>query len=666
MRAVAIRIGSRSNLHTSLFVLALAAAPLACSDATPAGSSVGQDGSVDLALSTNGVSIDSVSYVITGPAGYSKSGSVGVSHSATLTAVIGSIPAGNGYSITLNAAATSGGTTCSGSAPFSVVAHQTLPVAVDLLCREVHTTGSVLINGVLNVCASLNDVSAVPNEVTVGASVTLSADATDSDGPSPISYQWTADGGTLSAANAQTAALTCTTASQVHVSVRVSDGDAGCTQETGSVVITCIDGGSGGTGGSAGAGGMSASGAAGAAAGSSNVSGSGGAAGDGVAGSGTAGSGGSSGAGAGGTGGNAAAGAAGANVGGAGAGGAGASGAGAGSGGASNGRNVVIYRVGDGSGSLVSTGNPVFVDEYTASGAAVRSTKLPVADNGSIHALVASGTATSEGLISLSADGHFLLLSGYDSSLPGPALAGSSVPRVVGRIDALGNVDTSTALTDWAPANNPRSVTSTNGSDLWIAGAAGGVRFTTLGATTSTQLSTTVANIRQTNIFGSQLYVSDSSGSAVRLGAVGTGLPTTSGQTIVNLPGVPASGTSPYGFFFADLDDSVPGVDVLYIADDGIGVLKYALTSTSPVTWTAEGTVGTASDAYRGITGMVAGGSVTLFATRKGGSAAAGGGEIVTLVDASGRLGALAGTPTSLLSASANVAFRGIALAPLP
>jgi hypothetical protein len=323
-----------------------------------------------------------------------------------------------------------------------------------------------------------------------------------------------------------------------------------------------------------------------------------------------------------------------------------------------------VYRVGDGSGSLVNTGNPVFIDEYSQAGTLVRSTKMPTADNGTTHALVASGTATSEGLITLSADQHFVMLSGYDATLPGQAsVVSSTVPRVVGRLDALANVDTSTALTDWASANNPRSVASTDGMNLWVAGATGGVRFTTLGATTSTQLSTTVANIRQTNIFVSQLYVSDSSGSSVRLGAVGIGLPTTSGQTIANLPGIPASTGSPYGFFFADLDDTISGVDTLYVADDGTGLVKYALIGGN---WTNEGTVGTSSDAYRGLTGSVSNGVVTLFAARKGGSTATGGGELVSLVDASGRLGAFTVTPTSLATAATNEAFRGVAFAPLP
>jgi hypothetical protein len=223
-----------------------------------------------------------------------------------------------------------------------------------------------------------------------------------------------------------------------------------------------------------------------------------------------------------------------------------------------------------------------------------------------------------------------------------------------------GVVDTTTALTDLG-TNNHRSAASVDGSAFWVGSAATGVRYAVLGATTSTQLSTTVTNVRQVGIFGGQLYVSDSSGSASRLGTVGTGLPTTSGNTIVSLPGYPATVVSPYGFFFADLTTSVAGVDTLYVADDSVGITKYSLVSG---TWTSNGVVGAASDAYRGLTATVSAGAVTLYATGLGGSGSTGGGKLVTLTDASGYNAGFAGTATVLAAAASQTAFRGVALAP--
>src|SRR5262249_51133727 len=69
--------------------------------------------------------------------------------------------------------------------------------------------------------------------------------------------------------------------------------------------------------------------------------------------------------------------------------------------------NLVIYRVGTGTGSLVNTGNPVFVDEYTPTGLLVQSIPLPATASGTNFPLIASGTATSEGLMTRSEDGMY-------------------------------------------------------------------------------------------------------------------------------------------------------------------------------------------------------------------------------------------------------------------
>lgn len=641
------QIKTRTASLLCLTALSLSLAPLACSsDSSPAGASADADssersGSVGLALQiAPGQNVDSAAYTISGPHGFSATGSVNVSDSTVIQTTIGNLPAGTGFTITLTAASNEGGITCTGTASFDVVAHQTTPVSVHLVCREVARTGSVLVNGQLNACAAVDGVSANPAEVFVGSSVMLTAAAHDSDhAPSALTYHWTTTGGTLSDTTSPTPTLACTAAGSVTATVTVSDGDPapGCS-DTGSVTISCTatSGGSAGASGNGGAGGAAA-GAGGAPA---------------------AGAGGAPAAGAGGA-------AAGAGAGGSATGGGGAAAGGAGgSGGSTALSDVVIYRVGDGSSALTSAGNPVFLDEYAANGSLVRSTPAPTVISGANHRLVASGTATSEGFITRSSDGKYLVFTGYDASLPTTGLAGTSstaTPRVIARMDANAAIDTTTALTDAASANNPRSAASSDGQNFWFAGAAGGVRYTTLGSASSLQLSTTVANVRQVNIFASQLYVSDSSGSAVRLGAVGSGLPTTAGQTITNLPGLSASTGSPYAYFLTDLSDSVPGVDTLYVADDSIGLSKYSLVSG---TWVASGTVGSSADAYRGLTGVVSGGAVTLFATRKGGSAAAGGGELVSLVDASGSAGSLAAAPTVLATAVTNTAFRGVALAP--
>jgi hypothetical protein len=330
--------------------------------------------------------------------------------------------------------------------------------------------------------------------------------------------------------------------------------------------------------------------------------------------------------------------------------------------------SLVVYRVGAVGGSLTASASAaVFLDEYSTSGTLLQSIALPTSTSGSNKALTASSTATSEGLLTRSADGRYLVATGYNAAVGTASIAGtasSSTARTIALIDKNGVVDSSTALTDFSTGNNPRSAVSTNGTDIWMAGGAGGVRYTTKGSTTSTQLSTSLTNNRQVNLFDGQLYASDSSGTSLRLTTVGSVAPKTSGQTMTNLPGFSTNTGSPYAFYFADLSASVAGNDTLYVADDAAGLQKWSLVSGA---WTLTNTVGTGSDAYRGLTARVSGSTVSLFATRKGGSAVAGGGELVSLVDTGGyNANFSSSTFTTLATASANTSFRGVAPAPVP
>jgi hypothetical protein len=227
-----------------------------------------------------------------------------------------------------------------------------------------------------------------------------------------------------------------------------------------------------------------------------------------------------------------------------------------------------------------------------------------------------------------------------------------------------GWINTTTALGDYASGGSPRGAYSTDGIDIWVAGSGtgslNGVRFTTLGSTESTRLSTTETTLRGVHVFHGQLYVSTGAGTAFRIGAVGDGTPTTAGPTITNLEGLPTEG-SPHQFFFADLNAEIPGVDTLYVAWEDAGVTKYSLAAEQ---WEAKGTIGSSGDNYRGLTGVVNGATVTLYATRKAPSTTSGGGELVSIVDTSGYNGVLSGTATVLATAATNTAFRGVALAP--
>jgi hypothetical protein len=319
--------------------------------------------------------------------------------------------------------------------------------------------------------------------------------------------------------------------------------------------------------------------------------------------------------------------------------------------------NLVIYRVGTGTGALGSTGTAVFLDEYTPTGTLVQSIAMPTADAGSNQTLTASGSSTSEGLLDLSSDGRYLILTGYDTPVGGQTsgATSSTVARVIGRVDATGAIDTTTALNAFS-GGNIRGATSTDGTTFWATSNNAGILTTTLGSTTGTIISNTPSNLRGVDIFADQLYISASTGTT-RIATVGSGTPTTSGQTIANIPGGPTTG-SPYQFVFLDLSADVPGVDTLYYSDDGVGtapppagIYKYTL---SGGTWVADGFVAAAS--VRGLTASVSGSTVSLYAT----SAT----NLYFLSDPSGYDGTLTGTVVSRATASTNTAFRGIDFAP--
>jgi hypothetical protein len=208
------------------------------------GSAAGEEsaGSVNLALQlADGRTVQTASYTITGPNGFSKAGTIDVSHATKLSALIGGLPAGSGYSITISASSTDSSDNCAGSATFSVVAGQTAAVTVPVACHEARGSGSVMVTGVLNLCPTIDGIAANPAEVQIGSTIALLGSAHDSDAaPSPLSYAWTTTSGTLSSASVKNPTLTCTSAGTATVTLTVSDGDpiASCA-DTRTAQVTC-------------------------------------------------------------------------------------------------------------------------------------------------------------------------------------------------------------------------------------------------------------------------------------------------------------------------------------------------------------------------------------------------------------------------------------------
>jgi len=314
--------------------------------------------------------------------------------------------------------------------------------------------------------------------------------------------------------------------------------------------------------------------------------------------------------------------------------------------------NLIVYRVGDGSTTLSNAAAPVFLDEWTTSGILQRSIALPVTAQNSNKRLTASGTSQNEGLLTRSVDKQYLLLTGYEAAVGTASVAtttASSINRIVARVDVNAAVNTTTSLAI-SSGNSIRSAASIDGNNLWI-GTGAGIYYSSLGSTTAILLTST--NTRNVGIFDGQLYGSTASGTSYRAFAVGTGIPTSTGQTLTALPGFPLSG-NPNAFYFADLDASIAGVDVLYCADESAtGLQKFSLVGGN---WVANGSVAVIGNGLRGLTGIVNGNTVTLYGTSAG--------SIFRFTDPSGYNGNFTATPLLLATAAANTVFRGIAFAP--
>lgn len=326
--------------------------------------------------------------------------------------------------------------------------------------------------------------------------------------------------------------------------------------------------------------------------------------------------------------------------------------------------NIVVVRIGDGTAPLVpGSAHKVFLDEYTSSGKLIRSIAMPTVVEGKNRRFTLSVSTDdhTEGYLSLSPDSKYLALAGYDAE-PGYSnvvnTSGSVVNRVIALVNKYGFVDATTTLPTFSNAA-VRSAVVANGQDIWVTGGRNGIRYATRGISTSTTV--TELTGRCLSIFGGQLYTS-STASGYRVARVGEGLPTTAGQELVNLPGVPDNEGSPYGIYMVDLNPAIPGPDVLYVADQWSPALsKYSLVAG---VWTLNGRIGVAADQYRGLTGRVTSSGVELFATRKNAGSTQGGGEIVRLVDSGGYNGPFTAAPLVIASAPQYTLFRGIAQTP--
>ena len=303
--------------------------------------------------------------------------------------------------------------------------------------------------------------------------------------------------------------------------------------------------------------------------------------------------------------------------------------------------------------TLASTGTAVQLDEFTPGGSAVpgATVLLPTASTGSNNPLTLSGTAGSEGALNLSANGAYLVMGGYDVGVGGTTQGTSTV----GLVDSSGNVDTSTTTTGLS-GNNTRSATSVDGSEVWVAGAAGVVAEAD-GSSSGNMIAT--RNIRAVGVApasvsptgSAQLYGS-SNKSSLGISSIGNGTPTSGSAAVTVLNGMTSSNApNSFGFFFAN-------PTTMFVADGNDGIQEWTLSGS---TWSNPHTL---AGSYIGITGSVSGNTVNLYYTT---GVSTGWSSDNSLVSDTFNLSTGAfGTADTLATATGDTGFSGVAFAPTP
>jgi hypothetical protein len=237
--------GAKLTPFVYLLVTAVGLPGCARTSESVAAQSVEGAGSISLALHvTEDIDLTSIRYVISQSGTVVQSGSIDVSQATAPSAVIGGVPAGTGYLLSV-AATEDELVACQGtSTSFDVLPGAVTEVPLGIACPTEDDGGAVLITGTLNACPVIENAFPERADVPVGSVVQLHAIGHDDDnGPSPLSYTWAASSGAFSQAVGADPLFSCTEVGTAVVTVTVSDGDLSpvCTsQGTWTLPVHCV------------------------------------------------------------------------------------------------------------------------------------------------------------------------------------------------------------------------------------------------------------------------------------------------------------------------------------------------------------------------------------------------------------------------------------------
>jgi hypothetical protein len=326
--------------------------------------------------------------------------------------------------------------------------------------------------------------------------------------------------------------------------------------------------------------------------------------------------------------------------------------------------NLIVVRVGSGFQSLSNQSQLIKLIEMTPAGSTVQEISLPynsLMESGGNNKIVAQGSSSNDANITLSGNGQYFVLGGYSADTGIATISGvQGVKRVICRVAMDGSWDTKTLMDTAKSKGNVRSVASNDGSGFWLVGNNTGIRYlpylsTGAGNDTATIVSTTVTNIRTIQTYDGDLIVGTGSGS-VRVGKL-SGFPTTSGNTLTTLPGIPSTLVA-NSIYMTNLPGGPSGANTMYVASDAApgGIRKYCLNSITG-NWDSIGTI-ESSVLFRGLSGSTSGSSVSIFTIRSTSP------HLVSYIDASGYNGVPTATATTISIQPTNTAYRGVQVIP--
>jgi hypothetical protein len=311
--------------------------------------------------------------------------------------------------------------------------------------------------------------------------------------------------------------------------------------------------------------------------------------------------------------------------------------------------NIAVLRVGDGTETLGSSGNSVFIEQFTTNGVLAGSVAIP--DNGT-NALLVSGSASSEGALTLSPDGRLLVFAGYNIALTNTAAVGSSlanaaatvVPRALGALDASGSFALVGVTTNQYGGNNMRGGASDGLGNYWGAGASGGTYYFGSGPTNTIQ-----------DVSSNSIVIQDLGGNLYLSTAKNTpgiwkidGAPTVPSSASIFLSA--GSKASPYAFAFS------PDFTTAYVADDTLkglgGIQRWDFNGSWSMTYAFTSLTNIGA---RGVAVDFSGAQPIVYATTAENSA----NRLVSIVGTGATSAA-----TTLATAGVNQIFRGVVFAP--